>query len=44
MKQAYERFLKLIDGETLYRRTVELAAIEQGLTTPCHIRAAKYVR
>jgi aminoglycoside 3-N-acetyltransferase len=43
MKQAYERFLKQVDGETLFRRTVELAAIEQGQTTPCHIRAAEYV-
>ena len=44
MKQAYERFLKQVDGERLYRRTLELAEIEMGQTTPCHVRAAEYVR
>jgi len=44
MKQAYEKFLRRVDGEKLFRRTVELAAIEIGQTTPCHIRAAEYVR
>ena len=44
MKQAYRRFLKQVDGEKLYRRALELAAIEIGQTTPCHVRAAEYVR
>lgn len=44
MKTLYEKFLKRIDGDKLYRRTLELAAIEMGQTTPCHIRAAEYVR
>ena len=43
MKQAYQSFLNRVDGEKLYRRTLELAEIEMGQTTPCHIRAAEYV-
>ena len=43
MKQNYERFLRQVDGEKLFRRTVELGAIEIGQTTPCHLRAAEYV-
>ena len=44
MKRLYENFLKQVDGDKLYRRTLELAEIEMGQTTPCHIRAAEYVR
>jgi aminoglycoside N3'-acetyltransferase len=44
MKQLYEKFLNQVDGGKLYRRTLELAAIEIGQTTPCHIRAAEYVK
>ena len=44
MRQAYERFLTQVDGDKLYRRTLELAEIEMGQTTPCHIRAAEYVK
>lgn len=43
MRKLYEEFLKLIDGESLHRRTLELAAIEKGQTTPCHLRAAEFV-
>lgn len=44
MKQAYERFLSRVDGEKLYRRALELTKIDMGQTTPCHIRAAEFVR
>ena len=43
MKQAYEKFLPLVDADKLYRRTLELGKLEIGHTTPCHIRAAEYV-
>ena len=43
MKQAYEKFLPLVDGEKLYRRTLELGKLELGHTTPCRVRAAEYV-
>jgi len=44
MRRTYEKFLQQVDGDELYRRTLELAAIEIGQTTPCHIRAAEYVK
>ena len=44
MKHLYEKFLAQVDGDGLFRRTLELAEIEMGQTTPCHIRAADYVR
>ena len=43
MKKLYDDFLGRVDGGALFRRAVELAAIEIGQTTPCHLRAAEYV-
>ena len=43
IREKYDEFLKLINGDVLYRRAVELCAIEMGQTTPCHLRAADFV-